>query len=405
MANKPKVGPAEIGNSCKGVYKRYLTLLRTAGIPMDKVEEILSGENYDDALAAFALLTATGKWSKVMTNMISMCGTTILNDVFDILWFYRRNLHFRVESIPDIDIFDTTILNEIKRDICLDIEIDGEPYGVYLFHRDYPIELKKDSLDWTAQVFAYTPSITSQSAYIVARAASRPAYTMHFAASENTRRCYIEHNNQYKTDCEEVCDKCNKCTKTHISYGCTEADFRLHPFRYRLENGCDFSKYIPVTVATKAKGDKNTIFFVIQPTDVLKCILHALECYKAREVITRKNGKKAAAYNACRVHIASKRDNSSDKIVMLPLHEYVKEYRESHPYEYKGGHHASPVAHMRRGYYRKARKHGDYIKRGDEFIYVGNGEGDYCFVRATQVNNKTDRVIVYQATDKKSEKK
>lgn len=120
--------------------------------------------------------------------------------------------------------------------------------------------------------------------------------------------------------------------------------------------------------------------------------------YDARNIITRKNTKKAAAYNQCKVHVANSEPNI-DKIVMLPLDEYVKDYKASQSYVYKGGHHASPVTHMRRGYYRRVRKGGDYIFKNRKFEKVENKQGNYCFVRPTQVNSKTDRVIVYQTSN------
>ena len=399
MASKHNISIDVHGNTCKGVYKRFQTLLKSAGVPMDKVEQLLSSNDYDEALAGFAVLLGAGKWSHIMANLTELCGHTILNDIFDIMWFYRRNLHFRIENIPDVDVFNTSILSEVNRDICLDIQLGEDTFCVYLFHRDYPIQMKRDRLDWTAQVFAYTPSILSTNHHTVAKTASSPSYTIHFEASENTRRCYLEYSPNYQSDCEKTCSKCEKCSIITTTYNSAKVNLRLYPFKYRLANGCNYNE-CQVTLAVDKKPDKQQkmSYKIITPTDVVKCIIHSLDCYKSRETITRKNGKKAAAYNACKVHIASKRDNVGDKIVMLPLHEYVKEYRASHPHEYKGGHHASPVAHMRRGYYRKARKHGDYVKKGDEFIYVGNREGDYCFVRATQVNNKTYRVIIYKTT-------
>lgn len=386
MSKKHSVADDVKGNTCKAIYKRYMSILETANVDMKKLEEIMCSDDYNEAMMLFAKLVAQKDSAQLMAEFSDMSGNSFLNNIFDLIWFYRRNLHFRIDSIPDVDVYNTSILSENTRDMCLDIQHNNKTFAVYVFHRDYPIKLRKDVLDWTAQVFAYTPSTWADKKRLAVRAMTNPAYTIHFSASENTRRCYIEHNDVYETDCAKVCKHCNKCSEIQFVYGVTSVKLRLFPLKYRIENGCTFSTF-------NIAG--HDIYEVISPIDVIKCVIHAIDCYNSREVITRKNGKKARAYNACKVHIASETSNA-DKIVMLPLHEYVKEYKASHPYEYKGGHHASLVAHTRRGYYRKARKHGDYIRKGEQFIYVGKGEGDYCFVRATHVNSKTDRVVIYQ---------
>lgn len=373
----------KIESYCKNIYKRCIALLTAVKVPSESVEKILSSDNYELALANFADLLSNKKYIEPIAKIISGNGDynlNSLNHIFDTMWFYRRNLHFLVESVPNVGITDTRIFDEIGRDLCIDVNINGKNFGVYAFKRTYPIDTRRSQLNWTLQVYATTPSLLSENKLNVAKTAINPAYTIHFESSAETRKVYIEHNEGYVSDCSKLCASCKKCNNIEATYAGIINTMRLYSLKYRDDNDCKFY--------TTGK--------LITPADVLKCIIHALECYKAREVITRKNGRKAGAYKQCKVHIASSETYATDKIVMLPLHEYVKEYRESHPQEYKGGHHASPVAHMRRGYYRKARKHGDYVKKGDKFTYVGNGEGNYCFVRATQVNNKTDRVLVYQ---------
>lgn len=77
-----------------------------------------------------------------------------------------------------------------------------------------------------------------------------------------------------------------------------------------------------------------------------------------------------------------------DKLV--PLHRYIKEYSPSIKRVHKGGHHASPTPHDRRGFYRKSRGRGDYDLINGEFVYVGNKEGSYSWVPATHVGKKTN---------------
>ena len=49
MASKHNISIDVHGNTCKGVYKRFQTLLKSAGVPMDKVEQLLSSNDYDEA--------------------------------------------------------------------------------------------------------------------------------------------------------------------------------------------------------------------------------------------------------------------------------------------------------------------------------------------------------------------
>lgn len=82
-----------------------------------------------------------------------------------------------------------------------------------------------------------------------------------------------------------------------------------------------------------------------------------------------------------------------DKVV--PLQRYISEHPSE--YVYKGGHHASPVPHVRRGFYRKSRGRGDYDLVNGEYIYVGDKQGKYSYVSATHVGTKNDTVIIYKA--------
>lgn len=370
------------GTGCRNIYNRYKALFETAKFPSSALEEALADNDYDSAISSFVMTLAIAmNTNKQLSRFVEMCGQNTLSDMFDTMWYYRRNLHFKLDSIPAIDITDTTILDEFGQDLCFDILVNDTWYAVFAFKRNFLIKTRAAQLNWTIQVYTHTADFLDEDIKFVTRAATSPVYTFHIEASDNTRRAFIEHAS-YNSYCKRACNECKKCAITSIPYNIAEVQMRLFPLKLRGEKDCLFE----------------TNYEMINPSNVLKCILHSLECYKAREVITRKNGKKAAAYQQCKVHIASDKSNADDKIVMLPLHEYVKEYRESHKHEYKGGHHASPVAHTRRGYYRKSRKHGDYIKQGDQFIYVGNKQGDYSFVRATHVNSKNDRVIVYQTT-------
>lgn len=86
-----------------------------------------------------------------------------------------------------------------------------------------------------------------------------------------------------------------------------------------------------------------------------------------------------------------------DKLVTLQR--YIYEYEPSIKRESKGGHHASPIEHDRKDFYRKSRGRGDYELVDGKFVYVGNKEGHYSYVPKTHVNGKDGKkpVLIYKA--------
>ena len=132
---------------------------------------------------------------------------------------------------------------------------------------------------------------------------------------------------------------------------------------------------------------------------ICNVISHVLKCYHDREVITHKSAAANRIYNKSQVAIRTKSiQDAGDKYVTLPLHCYVKEYRTQQRREHLGGTHASPVAHVRRGHFRKSRGKGDYELVNGEFVKVGKGQGHYSFVKAASVNagKETTNVTIYK---------
>lgn len=100
-----------------------------------------------------------------------------------------------------------------------------------------------------------------------------------------------------------------------------------------------------------------------------------------------------------KIHVA--RPETSD--VYVPIDVWVREYEPSKEYEYKGGHHKSPIAHDRASFFRRSRGKGDWEYIDGEFVNVGKGNGKYSYVRATRVNDKNDsEVNVVYVTKKNS---
>lgn len=85
--------------------------------------------------------------------------------------------------------------------------------------------------------------------------------------------------------------------------------------------------------------------------------------------------------------------NDTDSESLIPLSRYVYTSEDGKRPDYKGGHHASPVSHPRRGYYRKSNV-GDHVLIGEEYVKVEKGLGNYTFVGPTVVNGYKDIVSV-----------
>ena len=130
------------------------------------------------------------------------------------------------------------------------------------------------------------------------------------------------------------------------------------------------------------------------PDELVNIVNHVVRCFKYRQSITRKNSKAGRSYDSCKVHVAHTEKSTEDTYV--PLVTYA--YEERQKPEYKGGHHASPKEHDRRGYFRKSRGRGDYDLVNGEIVYVGDMKGKYSKVMPTHVaGKKTENIIIYKA--------
>lgn len=69
---------------------------------------------------------------------------------------------------------------------------------------------------------------------------------------------------------------------------------------------------------------------------------------------------------------------------IVNLNKYVQE-RVREKKEWQGGHHASPVPHMRSGYYRRC-KNGEYVIKDGQYVKVPRGQGRFVYVSPCSVN-------------------
>lgn len=137
-----KIKSSQLKNFCRVIYDRYMFTLLTADINKEQLENILQMPNYDLALDAFLnLIASTEKCKIIFKSAITSCGLSVISTVFDVLYFYRRNLHFSLQSIPNLEITNTTILEKVNKDLCVEINLEDKKtsYAVYVFKRTTPI--------------------------------------------------------------------------------------------------------------------------------------------------------------------------------------------------------------------------------------------------------------------------
>lgn len=143
-----------------------------------------------------------------------------------------------------------------------------------------------------------------------------------------------------------------------------------------------------ITAETPDNSKAIALLYLIEKSVDVACYVG--KCIKNRYSLTRKNGKVAKEYERAKVHVATT-ESKTDTLVLL--HKYAKEYSYVGKRESKGGHHKSPIAHDRTGFYRKSRGAGDYEYINGEFVFVGDKKGHYSWVRATRVTGKKANVI------------
>ena len=269
-----------------------------------------------------------------------------LMDDFDMCYFYKRNVHVILPEMKDIDIsegVDTTLLNELNTDLDIDTIYKGKTLYIKLAHRNFPIHTEHVKLEWAFQIWSDGVCINDMTAEI--------------PVAENVKKVYMFRSKH--------CETCGKCKKFEFQQN------QLH-LRPRYREGCQIDA------------------FFANPLELLSIAMHVVKVYVNREKISRQRKDNADA-RAIRSLMVAKEEHGDTERVMS-MYEYAKEYRESEPYTWKGGHHASPVSHPRSGYYRKAR-HGTHVIKDGQFEFVGKGLGNFIYVKPTLVNAHKDDVV------------
>lgn len=111
---------------------------------------------------------------------------------------------------------------------------------------------------------------------------------------------------------------------------------------------------------------------------VLKVIHHVVYMFANRKNVNRRNGKVSKVYAKHKVYTVVESDNEEQ---LLDLHQFYR-YEQKHG-DWKGGHHVSPAAHMRRAHSRIIRNPDGTVKK-------------IVPVRATMVNSDNEKKAVYR---------
>ena len=333
------------------IYKdKKHEFIKTMGLTESSYTEMIKGD-YDTGAgqcsAKAVVKVLAGESKKLQSKEI---------DLWDSLWFYKRNFHV-VVSLPDeVEInkrgLDTTILSKLDKDLEIDFLMDSEPYYVHAIRRNIPIVINGYECVYTIEVYN----------------SKKECKRFHFASVEKCRKVYMS-GCAYAEKGE--CDGCGKVA-------CTTGDTFFRRSIYK--SSCsDSDKWAPM------------IFLTI--------VLNVADKYINREkAVRRKSSDESVSNIAVTNAVAIELDTDKERV--LSMKEYVYEYRESKKCEYKGGHHASPVSHPRSGYWRKSNR-GTHILKDGEFIEVGRGLGKYVYVKETLVNAHKDSVVsdMVQVTD------
>ena len=312
----------------KGLIKKRL------GISDKKLVELIEMD-HDDSIFA-----TDGKLINIQGDRFDYTWI----DMFDCVWYYKRCLHLISNGDLNCDIsegVDTTPLTNLEQDVTLDTIINGTEVYMRLMHRNFPVIIRDKKYYWTIDVY-----IDSQES----------TYTMSFNETDKLVKVLVHGN--------KTCDKCKKCTLASCG------DIYIRP---RVRDNCVFENV----------GKK--------PLELVAMFMDVVNRYLNREKLSRKRYKDKAE-NPLRSVMVACEDTDQDTERVMPMFTYIKEYCPSKPYIYKGGHHKSPVAHTRSGYFRKSRC-GDHILKDGEFVKVEKGLGQYTYVAPKLINAKKDAVM------------
>lgn len=273
----------------------------------------------------------------------------LIND-WDFVWYYKRNLHVVLPEpegyLMQQDGVDCTSLKDIDKDIDIDTVIMQQRCYIRIIHRNFPVVFSNTICYLTIEIIYEDGSNVK----------------FHCVPTDSVKKVFIESNT--------ACEKCTRCKHVHEVKSGTECTLRP-----RFREGC---------VIDKSHGNPLGILGIC--TDVARVYNNRVKLSHAR--------RQTDDTKALRSIMIARNDGDYDRETerLMPMYDYVKEYHESTPQEWKGGTHASPVSHPRSGYFRKC-KRGTHILKNGEFVEVGKGLGKFVYVKPTIVNANKDSVL------------
>ncbi len=258
----------------------------------------------------------------------------------DIAYYYKRSRQYLFNNYTpydfNSDILDTTLLLRVEDCMIIDTVIQDAPVSVFVWKRTEPVDIYHKYYDYIIDIFADENLKSAISIFV--------------GVELNLHKVFIIDN--------DICKSCGVC---------------------KMFNSC--------RLLSRRRHDRCPL---CNPFDIVKMILTVLE---AEQLALEKRRSKLEELRYSRVsdkvHVAHLDSYGQDTI--LPLKDYTYQYHESNKGTYKGGHHKPPVAHVRRGYFRKSNV-GDHVLQGNEFIPVKKGTGTHTWVDSYTVNFDSDDV-------------
>lgn len=303
-------------------------------------------------LQKYLLFRYRGNNSDISSKFISKAYAS-----FDTISNLNNGMHFCVNEFPKETTYNAFSSNDIdsSRDLYIDFSYRGRDYFLHAWKRKHELEVKNvGSYKYNVMLYADYPEMQNY----------------------NKEELCGQYGNIWKY--LEVC-------KLHITAdGKSDLTEISHGNKYIYDNydteelfTTNYEMFFSPVNAEKMCNDLEL------PTsaEIRNLINHVMYCYKNRSSLTRKNGRARKSYENCKIHVVVNEREVDDKYISLAV--YNSNTRERK--EPKGGHHASPVEHDRRGFYRKSRGRGDYDLIDGQYVYVGDMKGRYSKVAPTHV--------------------
>lgn len=273
----------------------------------------------------------------------------------DSIWVFRNCMHFKLENVDVAPVtFNQEDIKKINSDMIIDLEYNGRRYYIEVIKSsDRMIDKNNEGgfIDW------YSINLMTESKDIPVGL----SYTFGFVPEKLPRVFGVS----YEGVCHKFCNECSKRKAIH-----TELE------NHKSFDMCRVSKY----------ADDVCICYLheLPAKKILDIVYFCIECYLNADKLYEKRSKISKNYHKSNTTMVSVNyDNPRDSYRTLPVHHYKYELENGKPYdrsEWKGGHHASPVAHVRRAHVRRC-KNGYLVYEGDgNWRRVPKGQGTHVWV-------------------------